>query len=405
MKTHLLSGLRFSTAVWVWLVVRTETCSPSGPLAVEMTSYSVGRTANSGLGVRGIHTWSEAVLLHTGGAIVWFFPVQDDEGGASFHRHHSKVGGRRTRRRSHIHVARFIFWEVVEGGGDGARLVGFLARLVDDVRRFGSSRSLISQNPSTSLGWVGSVGPPTYISLLSQSIKVRRWLWFEELRVFPGFLSTCWINKKAILRNTLDGIIPKTNAHEQSTSSRSRQDSRQVLVPAVVGANVVVCFRSCLVGLVVTRGTLGFEMGNLSFCFKLFSLSNVMKTVSWLLKKIRWDETRAGLTCFSWFPDHIRFLVERNGRASRRSWNKQTFSSLYSAAGSARCSSLRNTKMLLILKRKTLQDQRSHHHWSPTRDKAFQRFEVVNYTTQCLLSIRFRHVFARRQFLYIIRNK
>lgn len=46
-QTHLLSGLRFSTAVWVWLVVRTETCSPSGPLAVEMTSYSVGRTANS----------------------------------------------------------------------------------------------------------------------------------------------------------------------------------------------------------------------------------------------------------------------------------------------------------------------------------------------------------------------
>lgn len=195
-QTHLLSGLRFSTAVWVWLVVRTETCSPSGPLAVEMTSYSVGRTANSGPGVRGIHTCSEAVLLHTGSVIVRFFPVQDDEGRASFHRHHSKVGGRRTRWRSHIHLARFIFWEVVEGGGDGARLVGFLARLVDDMRRFGRGRSLISQNPSTSLGGVRSVGPPTYISFLSQSIKVRRWLWFEELRVFPGFLSTCWINKK-----------------------------------------------------------------------------------------------------------------------------------------------------------------------------------------------------------------
>lgn len=37
---HLLSGFRFSTAVWVWLVVRMETCSPSGPLVVEMTSYS-----------------------------------------------------------------------------------------------------------------------------------------------------------------------------------------------------------------------------------------------------------------------------------------------------------------------------------------------------------------------------
>lgn len=105
------------------------------------------------------------------------------------------------------------------------------------------------------------------------------------------------------------------------------------------------------------------------------------QSVDWV-KKIHWDETRAGLTCFSWFPDHIWFLVERNGRASRRSWNKQTFSSLYSAAGS-RCSSLRNTKMLLILKLKTLQDQRSHN-WPPIRDKAFQRFEVVNYTTQCL---------------------
>lgn len=192
-QTHLLSGLRFSTAVWVWLVVRTETCSPSGPLAVEMTSYSEGRTANSGPGV---HTWSEEMLLHTGGVIVWFFPVQDDKGRASFHRHYSKVGRRRTRWRSHIHLARFIFWEVVEGVGDGARLVVFLARLVDDMRRFGSRRSLISQNPSTSLAWVWSVGPPTYISFLSKSIKVRRWLWFEELRVFPGFLSTCWINKK-----------------------------------------------------------------------------------------------------------------------------------------------------------------------------------------------------------------
>lgn len=33
--------------MWVWLVVRTETCSPSGPLAVEMTSYSAERTAAS----------------------------------------------------------------------------------------------------------------------------------------------------------------------------------------------------------------------------------------------------------------------------------------------------------------------------------------------------------------------
>lgn len=47
MPAYLLSGLRFSTAVWVWLVVRMETCSPSGPLAVEMTSYSEETTTKS----------------------------------------------------------------------------------------------------------------------------------------------------------------------------------------------------------------------------------------------------------------------------------------------------------------------------------------------------------------------
>ena len=40
LETYLLSGLRFSTAVCVWLVVRMETSSPLGPVVVEMTSYS-----------------------------------------------------------------------------------------------------------------------------------------------------------------------------------------------------------------------------------------------------------------------------------------------------------------------------------------------------------------------------
>lgn len=48
-----------------------------------------------------------------------------------------------------------------------------------------------------------------------------------------------------------------------------------VLTPGVVGANVVVCFLSCFVGLAVTGATLGFKMFNLSVCFKLFTLSNV----------------------------------------------------------------------------------------------------------------------------------
>lgn len=36
----LLSGLRFSTAVWVWLVVNTDVCLPFGPVVVDTTSYS-----------------------------------------------------------------------------------------------------------------------------------------------------------------------------------------------------------------------------------------------------------------------------------------------------------------------------------------------------------------------------
>lgn len=44
--THLLSGLRFSTAVWVWLVVSTDTSSPLGPLVVDTTSYSDHRNTD-----------------------------------------------------------------------------------------------------------------------------------------------------------------------------------------------------------------------------------------------------------------------------------------------------------------------------------------------------------------------
>lgn len=44
--THLLSGLRFSTAVCVWFVVSTDTSSPFGPLVVDTTSYSDNRSRN-----------------------------------------------------------------------------------------------------------------------------------------------------------------------------------------------------------------------------------------------------------------------------------------------------------------------------------------------------------------------
>lgn len=59
---YLLSGLRFSTAVWVWLVVRTETCSPSGPLAVEMTSYSEKGNLNVIEGARKKHCFSKVEI-------------------------------------------------------------------------------------------------------------------------------------------------------------------------------------------------------------------------------------------------------------------------------------------------------------------------------------------------------
>ncbi len=87
-----------------------------------------------------------SLCIHTGSVIVGFLPVQDDKGWASLHRHHSEVGGWRLGWSSHIRLTGFIFREVVEGGGDGSRLVWFLARLVDDVRLFGRRRGLISQH-------------------------------------------------------------------------------------------------------------------------------------------------------------------------------------------------------------------------------------------------------------------
>lgn len=84
-----------------------------------------------------LHSGLILLSVHTSGLIVGFLPVQDDEGGATFHRHHGEVGGRRLGWRSHVGLSGFIFGEVVERRGDGARLVRFLARLVDDVRGFG----------------------------------------------------------------------------------------------------------------------------------------------------------------------------------------------------------------------------------------------------------------------------
>lgn len=129
--THLLSGFRFSTAVWVWLVVSMETFSPSGPLAVEMTSYS-DREQRWIWG----HCFSQTKLWwqHTSCAVVCFVPVQDDKRRTSFHCNHRQVRGRGFRQSCYISTAAFVFGEVCKGGGDGARLIRSFSRLIYDMR-------------------------------------------------------------------------------------------------------------------------------------------------------------------------------------------------------------------------------------------------------------------------------
>lgn len=153
-----------------------ETCSPSGPLAVEMTSYSKERTTTSwdmtlnpeetdedtsvnrlkeltsSLKDLVLQT-SLSLWLRTSGIVVCFLPVQDDKGWASLHCHHGEVGGGRPGWSCHICLTRFIFREIVEGGGNGTRFVRFLACLVDDVRCFvGRRRRTVSQHSVQSAG-------------------------------------------------------------------------------------------------------------------------------------------------------------------------------------------------------------------------------------------------------------
>lgn len=108
------------------LAIRTFGCGDDLVLCREDDSV---RMANQGERSR-----AGVALLPTGGVVVRFFPVQDDEGGTSFHRHHGEVRRGSAWWRSHVGLARLVLGEVVEGGGDGARLVRFLARLVDDMR-------------------------------------------------------------------------------------------------------------------------------------------------------------------------------------------------------------------------------------------------------------------------------
>lgn len=115
----------------------------------------------------------------------------------------------------------------------------------------------------------------------------------------------------------------------------------EIFVPVVVGVAVVVCFRSCLIGLAVTAGTLGFRI---SVCLKLLTLSDgkhvnknnsdFKKNMAMVVKRVLERRTLAReqkkfissysvLTKFSRFANQVWLLVDLYGRTSRRSWNKQ----------------------------------------------------------------------------------
>lgn len=69
----------------------------------------------------------------TSGFIVRFLPVKNDERRAALHSNHSEVGGWYARRPSHVLIAAILIREVSEGGGDRARLIWLLVRLVDHM--------------------------------------------------------------------------------------------------------------------------------------------------------------------------------------------------------------------------------------------------------------------------------
>lgn len=140
-----------------------------------------------------------------------------------------------------------------------------------------------------------------------------------------------------------------TLAHCQAQQTASLEEV-EIFIPVVVGVAVVVCFLSCFVGLAVAGGSLGFRIGNLSVCLKLFTLSDGKHSnKNWLeiryyisIRNIYFVTPKhalernihpreqmfiiSGLTCVSRFPHQVWFLVDRYERTSRRSWNKQYIS-------------------------------------------------------------------------------
>ncbi len=69
----------------------------------------------------------------TSGFIVRFLPVKNNKRRAALNSNHSEVGGRYTGRTSHVLITALLIREVCEGGGDRARLIWLLIRLVDHM--------------------------------------------------------------------------------------------------------------------------------------------------------------------------------------------------------------------------------------------------------------------------------
>lgn len=72
---------------------------------------------------------------------------------------------------------------------------------------------------------------------------------------------------------------------------------------------MVLCLRSGLVGLVVAAGTLGLEMGSLSFCFRLLSLSEATGAVRGAPAERRRQEEEAFSPVSPGFPTMLGFLL------------------------------------------------------------------------------------------------
>lgn len=88
----------------------------------------------------------------------------------------------------------------------------------------------------------------------------------------------------------------------------------------------MLCLRSGLVGLAVAAGTLGLEMGSLSFCFRLLSLSEATGAVRGApAERRRQEEEEAFSPVSPGFPTMLGFLLSgMDGRAGEPATNRRS---------------------------------------------------------------------------------